>query len=120
LISIGFNLIQRKMDSHDKKESQLLHGFYLTEDDLINDAKHKFPFHTEIINSLNFCGQNILTNKNLAPMGRRIICSKIMRKYKNVKDVFNYLASTFRKNFEFFMAKCWTLHQSSLEMTFFK
>jgi hypothetical protein len=82
------------MNSEEQNNSKLLHDFHLTEDDLSNDAKDKFPFHAEIINSLNFVGHSILMNENLTPAGRHILCSKILRRHENTKSVFNYLAST--------------------------
>ena len=52
-----------------KNMLQPLHEFCLTEDDLTNEAKSKFPFHTNIVNSLNFCSHHIL-QKNKLTAGR--------------------------------------------------
>jgi hypothetical protein len=73
--------------------SELLHDFHLNEDDLSDEAKRLFPFHTDILQSLNNCGRSILTNNLLSSGGKHMICSRLMRSHNNVKNVLNYLAT---------------------------
>jgi hypothetical protein len=75
------------------EESELLHDFDLTEDDLSDEAKRQFPFHKEILESINYCGRSILANNHLSSGERHIICSLLMRGHKNVKNVLNYCAT---------------------------
>jgi hypothetical protein len=63
------------------KEPQLLDDFDLNENDLSDEAKHRFPFHTEILKSLDFCGHSVLRNESITPAGRRQICSTIIRSH---------------------------------------
>jgi hypothetical protein len=71
----------------------MLHDIILSEDDLSDHAKCLFPFHTEILQSLNYCGRSILDNNCLSAGGKHIICSQLMRSHNNVKNILNYLAT---------------------------
>jgi hypothetical protein len=75
------------------EESELLDDFDLTENDLSDEAKRLFPFHKEILESINYCGRSILANNHLSSGGRHIICSQLMDGHKNVKNVLNYCAN---------------------------
>lgn len=66
---------------------------HLTEDDLSDEAKQLFPFHKEILESLNLCKRTVLSNDGLTAIGKHIFCSKTLRSHNNVKSVLNYLAS---------------------------
>ncbi|CAF3826352.1 unnamed protein product [Rotaria sp. Silwood1] len=81
------------MQNKENEDSEFLHDFHLTEDDLSNEAQRLFPFHTEILESLNSCGHSVLTNNLLSSGGKHIICSKLVRSHNNVKNVLNYLAT---------------------------
>jgi hypothetical protein len=71
----------------------ILHDFNLTEDDLSNEPKHIFPFHTEILVSLNYCGRSILSNNHFSSGGKHRICLKIIRNHNNVKNILNYFST---------------------------
>ena len=81
------------MTNKASENSAILHQFDLNEDDLTDAAKLLFPFHTEIIDSLNYCGHSIITNNFLSSGGKHILCSQLMGGHTNVKNVLNYLAT---------------------------
>jgi hypothetical protein len=66
------------MTSTKKEDSVLLHEFHLNEDDLADEAKRLFPFHTEILQSLNYCGRRTLTNNLLSEGGKHVVGSELM------------------------------------------
>lgn len=74
-------------------DSKLLHDVNLTDNGLSEEAKYRFPFYTEILDSLNCCGRSIPANDLISPAGKHIICSELIRSHNNVKNVCNYLAA---------------------------
>jgi hypothetical protein len=70
-----------------KEDSELLHDLDLNEDDLSNEAKCLFPFHTEILEALTYCDRSALTNNLLSVGGKHLICAKLTRNHNNVKNI---------------------------------
>ena len=71
------------------KEPQLLNDFCLSDDNMSDEAKELFPFHTDILTSLTLYGHTVLNNENVTSGGRHIICSQILRKHEKMKSVLN-------------------------------
>ena len=74
-------------------DSKLLDDIDLNENDLSNEAKHMFPFHTEILESLNYSGHSIRDNHLLSAGGKHIAFSTLMHNHNNIKSILNYLAA---------------------------
>jgi hypothetical protein len=81
------------MTNENYQNSDLLHDFHLNEDDLSDDAKRLFPFHTEILESSNYNGRLVLNDNQFSSGAKHIIFSRIIRSHNNVKSVLNYLAT---------------------------
>jgi hypothetical protein len=65
----------------------------LSEDDLSEEAKAQFSYHTEILNAFQLSARNILANNRLSPIGRHLICTTLEQDYMNCKRVLNYVAT---------------------------
>jgi hypothetical protein len=65
----------------------------LSDDDLSEEAKAQFSYHTEILNAFQLNARNILANNRISPIGRHLICTTLEQDYMNCKRVLNYVAT---------------------------
>jgi hypothetical protein len=70
----------------------ILDDLILNENDLTEEAKRRFPYHTDILNAYEGYRRIILRNKNLSPMNRHLLFSDLSRFYTTCKQVLNYMA----------------------------
>lgn len=65
----------------------------LSDDDLNEEAKRQFDFHTEILRTFQMTSSIILANDRFTPIGRHLFCTSIEQNYTNCKNVLNYVAT---------------------------
>ena len=65
----------------------------LSDDDLSEEAKTQFRFHTEILRAFQMTARIVLTNDRLTPIGRHLFCTSVEQNYTNCKSVLNYVAA---------------------------
>ena len=65
----------------------------LCENDLTDEAKAQFGFHTEILRAFQLNARIALANDRLTPIGRHQFCTSTERSYTNCKEVLNYVAA---------------------------
>ena len=65
----------------------------LSDDDLGEEAKAQFTFHTDILHAFQLTARIVLANDRLTPIGRHLFCASVEQNYRNCKNVLNYVAS---------------------------
>lgn len=65
----------------------------LNEDDLIEQAKKLFGYHTEILCAYQLNARAILANDRLSAIGRHLYCLRLEKNYSICKNVLNYVAA---------------------------
>jgi hypothetical protein len=71
----------------------LLDDIILHEDDLTEEAKNQFDYHTKILDTFKQHRRHVLENDQLSPLGRHLIFSGLERSYTHCKQVLNYAAA---------------------------
>ncbi|CAF3679197.1 unnamed protein product [Rotaria sp. Silwood1] len=64
----------------------------INDDDLSQEAKAQFGYHTEILHAFRLNARNVLANDGLSPIGRHLFCINLEKDYMNCKRVLNYVA----------------------------
>jgi hypothetical protein len=75
-----------------KKEFTLLDDLILNENDLTEEAKTRFTYHTDILNAFEKYRYRILRSGNLTPVARHKLFSMFDSCYTKSKQVLNYMA----------------------------
>ena len=65
----------------------------ICEDELSEQAKEQFDYHSEILRAFQLLARNILANDRLSPVGRHLFCMTLEKDYANCKSVLNYAAA---------------------------
>jgi hypothetical protein len=76
-----------------KEELSLLDDLIFNENDLTEEAKRRFIYHTDILNAFEAYRQRILHDETLPPMARHKLLSALGSYYTNSKQVLNYMAA---------------------------
>jgi hypothetical protein len=71
----------------------LLDDIILHEDDLTEEAKEKFDYHTKILDTFKQHRRHVLENDQLSPVGRHLLLFELEKGYTNCKRVLNYAAA---------------------------
>jgi hypothetical protein len=71
----------------------LLDDIILHEDDLTEEAKNQFDYHTKILDTFKQHRRHVLENDQLSPLGRHWIFFALERSYTHCKQVLNYAAA---------------------------
>ena len=71
----------------------LLDDIILHEDDLTEEAKDQFDYHTKILDTFKQHRRHVLENDQLSPVGRHFIFFNLEKAYTNFKRVLNYAAA---------------------------
>jgi hypothetical protein len=75
------------------KHPPLLNDVSLQKDDLTEEAKSQFSYHTDISHAFELCRRSVLDNELLSPIGRHLLFSEINQLYIKSKQVLNYMAA---------------------------
>jgi hypothetical protein len=75
-----------------KNEFSLLDDVILNENDLTEEAKARFTYHTDILNAFEKYRCRIRCSENLTPLARHKLFSLLSISYANGKQVLNYMA----------------------------
>ncbi|CAF1149930.1 unnamed protein product [Rotaria sordida] len=70
--------------------STILNDTILHEDDLTEQAKKHFPYHSNIFRTFESYRQSILRNEYITPVGRNFFLSELQNLHTNCKRVLNY------------------------------
>ena len=65
----------------------------LSDDDLGEEAKAQFAFHTDILHAFQLTARTVLASDWLTPIGWYLFCASVEQNYRNCKNVLNYVAS---------------------------
>jgi hypothetical protein len=71
----------------------LIDDIILHEDDLSEEAKSQFDYHTKILDIFKQHRSHVLKNDKIAPIGRHLILSRLAKTYNDFKRVLNYAAA---------------------------
>ncbi|CAF1533296.1 unnamed protein product [Adineta ricciae] len=71
----------------------LLSDITLHEDDLMDEAKDQFDFHTTILNLFELNRQVVVENDQVTDIGRHLLLSKLEKAHTTFKEVLNYIVS---------------------------
>ena len=71
---------------------QLLDGFVPNEQDLSEEAKQLFPYHTKIFDTFQFHQTVALKNPHMTPIGRQLYFSDAAELLRRCRSVLNYIA----------------------------
>jgi hypothetical protein len=71
----------------------LLDDIILHEDDLTEEAKNQFDYHTKILDAFKQNRRHVLENDQLSPVGRHFMFLLFEQAYTNCKQVLNYAAA---------------------------
>jgi hypothetical protein len=71
----------------------LLDDIILHEDDLTEEAKDKFDYHTKILDTFKQHRRHVLENDQISPVGRHLLLFRLEKSYINCKQVLNYAAA---------------------------
>ena len=82
-----------KSDDNTGDHPALLDDIILNEDDLTEEAKNQFGYHTEILDAFQRNRRAILENDQLSPEGRDMIFTILDKSYTIAKRVLNYAAA---------------------------
>ncbi|CAF4063262.1 unnamed protein product [Rotaria sordida] len=77
-------------DKTNNDRSTILNDIILHEDDLTEQAKKHFPYHSNIFRTFESYRQSILRNEYIAPFGRNFFLSELQNLHINCKRVLNY------------------------------
>ena len=80
-------------ESHVNASTVLRTTVNLCDDDLSDEAKKRFPYHTEILRAYQLNERNLLSNDRLSPVGRHLVCLTLDTYYAKCKNVLNYVAA---------------------------
>ena len=75
-----------------EKQVELLDDLLLHEDDLTEEAKRRFPYHTDVLNAFQDYRRRILHDDSLPPVSRHTFFRTLKTVYTNCKQVLNYMA----------------------------
>lgn len=67
-------------------------NFTLSDDDLTEQAKQQFPYHTKVFQAHQLNIRNARNNHRLSPMGHQLFDEIFEQNYMNYKNVLNYVA----------------------------
>ena len=81
-----------KRSSNDNASTVLREEVNLSEDDLTDAAKQKFPIHIEILRTYQLTARCIFANKRLSSIGRDLFYQTLVKDYTTYKNVLNYVA----------------------------
>src|SRR5579871_2284393 len=70
----------------------LMNDIIFHEDDLTEEAKNQFDYHTEILRAFELDRRSIFNNDQITPVGRHIAFSRLDKLHTNCKKVLNYMA----------------------------
>lgn len=79
-------------DEATPKQPSLLNDIILHENDLTEQAKEHFSYHSEVLNVFESYRQNILRDEHMTSMGRHITLSELDKLHTDFKQVLNYTA----------------------------
>lgn len=74
-------------------EYSLMNDIDLQDDDLTDETKSIFTYHTNVLRNFQLYRRSILSNDLLTSAGRRLLFFRIDRLFKQSKQVFNYMAA---------------------------
>ncbi|CAF2972448.1 unnamed protein product [Rotaria sp. Silwood2] len=90
-----------RSDQTTKDDSTKLNDTVLHEDDLTEQAKNQFSYHSDIFRTLESYRQSVLHNVHITHLGRNFFLSELDILHRNCKHVLNYAAEhneIFNKN----------------------
>ncbi|CAF4103313.1 unnamed protein product [Rotaria sp. Silwood2] len=77
-------------DQTNNDHSTILNDTILHEDDLTEQAKKHFPYHSDIFRTFESYRQSVLRNEHITPGGRIFFLSELQNLHTNCKRVLNY------------------------------
>ena len=85
--------IKFEAEKNEKTQIDLRTNVVLSEDDLYEEAKTQFSYHTAILNVMHLNARSVLGGNHLSPIGRHLYCITLEKNYANCKRVLNYIAT---------------------------
>ncbi|CAF1258182.1 unnamed protein product [Rotaria sordida] len=77
-------------DQTNNDHSTILNDTILHEDDLTEQAKKHFPYHSDIFRAFESYRQSVLRNEHMTPVGRTFFLSELQNLHTDCKRVLNY------------------------------
>ncbi|CAF1249265.1 unnamed protein product, partial [Rotaria sordida] len=77
-------------DQTNNDHSTTLNDTILHEDDLTEQAKKHFPYHSDIFRAFESYRQSVLRNEHMTPVGRTFFLSELQNLHTDCKRVLNY------------------------------
>ena len=93
MTEVNYSSAQSECEKNAKMRIDLRTNVVLSEDDLCEEAKAQFSYHTEILNAMQLNARSVLAGNHLSPIGHHLFCITLEEQYATCKRVLNYIAT---------------------------